>query len=520
MKNRSLKFKLSILSIFLLLALTICGANGLITTQAIGNDLKKTVTYSLPNIRNLTLIDMAHDGIRGCALEAILGAYTKDQAKILSAENDLSEHNKNVIENFKNILASQLSPQMRELTLKNESKMKEYVLSAQKLIDSSKKMEQENASKEFLSFQEKFKELEESLEAFGDFSQNENHLAAQKSLSMIKNSTRTTTLLFLFSLIFAISLATYITMNLTKSINDITKRIMSGANEVGVFAKDLADASSNLSDTTSEQASAIQETSASVTEISAMVKHSSESANDSTKTSHDSRSKAERGQTVVRMVVDSMDNIKEKTLEIENEINLSNQQISEIAKMIQDIGTKTKVIDDIVFQTKLLSFNASVEAARAGENGKGFAVVAEEVGNLAQMSGNAAKEISTLLDESVSRVEKIIAESTRKINSLMSAAKLTAEKGSVIVVECGDVLNEIVESSSQVSSMVVSIAHATTEQAVGVNEIAKAVQQLDIATNANAASANQVSQAASSLLSEADQLKKVSDVLNSIVYGA
>jgi methyl-accepting chemotaxis protein len=77
-----------------------------------------------------------------------------------------------------------------------------------------------------------------------------------------------------------------------------------------------------------------------------------------------------------------------------NQINYSNEQMSEIVKVIQEIETKTKVINDIVFQTKLLSFNASVEAARAGEQGKGFAVVAEEVGNLAQMSGNAAKEIS------------------------------------------------------------------------------------------------------------------------------
>ena len=72
--------------------------------------------------------------------------------------------------------------------------------------------------------------------------------------------------------------------------------------------------------------------------------------------------------------------------------------------LISEIGNKTKVINDIVFQTKLLSFNASVEAARAGEHGKGFSVVAEEVGNLAHMSGNSAKEITQLLESSINRV--------------------------------------------------------------------------------------------------------------------
>lgn len=102
-------------------------------------------------------------------------------------------------------------------------------------------------------------------------------------------------------------------------------------------------------------------------------------------------------------MIHSITEISESNDRIMSQVADGNRKISEIVQVISEIGNKTKVINDIVFQTKLLSFNASVEAARAGEHGKGFAVVAEEVGNLAQMSGNAAKEISDMLNGSVSR---------------------------------------------------------------------------------------------------------------------
>jgi hypothetical protein len=90
--------------------------------------------------------------------------------------------------------------------------------------------------------------------------------------------------------------------------------------------------------------------------------------------------------------------IQETNKKLVDDVLEGNRKISEIVELVKEIGNKTKVINDIVFQTKLLSFNASVEAARAGEHGKGFAVVAEEVGNLASMSGQASKEISALLE--------------------------------------------------------------------------------------------------------------------------
>src|SRR6202007_2185187 len=112
-----------------------------------------------------------------------------------------------------------------------------------------------------------------------------------------------------------------------------------------------------------------------------------------------------------------------------DQIKQSNEKVADIVKVISEIGNKTKVINDIVFQTKLLSFNASVEAARAGEHGRGFAGVCRGVGNLAEMSGKSAKEISSLLEESVSRVETMVAETRQTVAGLMNRSRSIVETG-------------------------------------------------------------------------------------------
>jgi methyl-accepting chemotaxis protein len=187
--------------------------------------------------------------------------------------------------------------------------------------------------------------------------------------------------------------------------------------------------------------------------------------------------------------------------------------------VISDIGDKTKVINDIVFQTKLLSFNASVEAARAGEQGKGFAVVAEEVGNLARMSGNAAKEISDMLDQSILKVRTIVQETKSSVQNLVEQGKSKVASGSEIAKECGHVLEEIVVSVSTVSRMSGEISVASSEQAQGVQEITKAVHQLDEVTQKNSATTHETATAAQHLASQADSLKHIVENLVMTVDG-
>jgi methyl-accepting chemotaxis protein len=122
-----------------------------------------------------------------------------------------------------------------------------------------------------------------------------------------------------------------------------------------------------------------------------------------------------------------------------------------VINQIQDISKKTELINDIVFQTKLLSFNASVEAARAGEQGKGFSVVAEEVGNLATMSGNAANEITSMLGASIQKVSKIVENSQNLMSSLIKKSRSKIEMGHQTSVDCSVALEEIVKNVSSLA---------------------------------------------------------------------
>jgi methyl-accepting chemotaxis protein len=308
--------------------------------------------------------------------------------------------------------------------------------------------------------------------------------------------------------------------SLSNALGDATDRLAKGAHEVAGASTQIAEAGTELSSSATEQAAALQQTVASLEEVSAMVNKSADNAQRSLQTSSQSQETANRGKHAVNEMIHAIEDISRSNADIVQQIETSNREISDIVKVISEIGNKTKVINDIVFQTKLLSFNASVEAARAGEHGKGFAVVAEEVGNLAQMSGNAAKEISGMLDESILKVEKIVNDTKSKVENLVSIGRQKVEMGASTAKQCGSVLEELVGSVGQVNQMVGEIATACQEQAQGVQEINKAMGQLDQVTQQNAAASQQAASSAEQLQAQTAELRSVVNSLTYTVMGA
>lgn len=145
--------------------------------------------------------------------------------------------------------------------------------------------------------------------------------------------------------------------------------------------------------------------------------------------------------------------------------------------------------------------------------------MAEEVGNLAQMSGNAAKEISDLLESSIERVEGIVTETKTKVGSLITNGKAKVEAGTQITKECAEILDIVVKSVSEVTELVQEISKATDEQSTGINEITKAMNQLDQATHQNATSSQQSATSAGLLTRQANGLLDLVSDIESIVTG-
>lgn len=322
---------------------------------------------------------------------------------------------------------------------------------------------------------------------------------------------------------FGVGSAMIIGFILSQSLSSVLSRLASHlsdeSDKVASVAGIISTASNSLSSSTTEQAAALQETVASIDEVSAMVHKNAENAKHSREKATACDSAVVKGKQTVDQVITAIGDISSSNNDIQKQMETSNQQLAEIVNVINDIATKTKVINDIVFQTKLLSFNASVEAARAGEHGKGFAVVAEEVGNLAEMSGNAAKEISSMLENSVHKVEVIVQESKAKVENLISVGKLKIDVGTKTAYECGQMLDEIVVLVREVNLMAGEISTASQEQSQGVSEINKAMSQMDQVTQMNASSSQETATSAQSLSGQADILKSMVQELLQTVQG-
>jgi len=178
------------------------------------------------------------------------------------------------------------------------------------------------------------------------------------------------------------------------------------------------------------------------------------------------------------------------------------------------------LINDIVFQTKLLSFNASVEAARAGEFGKGFAVVAEEVGNLAQMSGRVSNEINTIVRESLDKVTNIVQNSQSQFEVLLNENRNLVQQGVITASEFDKIFESVVLNVHDVANKINEISTATSEQAKGIREISQALVQLEESTQKNATSADNVANSAQKINDQVDLLASISQKVQTVISGS
>ena len=247
------------------------------------------------------------------------------------------------------------------------------------------------------------------------------------------------------------------------NLADIVGGVRQNAEGVATASAQIAQGNQNLSQRTEEQAAALEETAASMEQLSSTVKQNADNAKQANQLALGASTVAIQGGEVVGQVVTTM------------------KGINDSSKKIADI---ISVIDGIAFQTNILALNAAVEAARAGEQGRGFAVVASEVRSLAGRSADAAKEIKTLINASVERVEQ----------------------GTRLVDQAGVTMTEVVNSIKRVTDIMGEISAASAEQSTGVAQVGEAITQMDQVTQQNAALVEESAAAAESLKSQAQQL--------------
>ncbi|HET9237281.1 MAG TPA: methyl-accepting chemotaxis protein [Oligoflexus sp.] len=319
-----------------------------------------------------------------------------------------------------------------------------------------------------------------------------------------------------FSIIGGFMFARSLSRRLERFVHNLDQE----AAQLSRAAHSISATSQALSSGATEQASSLSETAATMNEITAMVTRSSNNARASRDASVESRKVADEGIKVMGQLLQSIEEMDEANQNIMREVAHSNQKITEIINIIETIRDKAKVINDIVFQTKLLSFNASVESARAGENGKGFAVVAEEVGNLAQLSGSAARDISILLAESVERVRDTITGTQKNVGDLVALGADRIKTSLEIAARADKVLAGIAQNVNLMENHINEIAISADEQSRGIHEVNSAVHQLDTVVQINSNAAEESSGAALKLKDQAQSLYRLVTDLKCVVSGS
>lgn len=466
-KNLKVNQKMNLLIIIALISTVVVGLTGFFFTNKATTEMK-----TMYNNRVLPIAwfsDIRDDYARNTGnFLKIIVAESAGQKKALV--NDIQTNNAEINDSFKKYEATKLDSY--ELT--NISKYKELQSAYKKIQDTiiSLAMAGKNAQAVayFNANTNILRNIEDAVMGFSDYKVK----VSKETYEQAEQDSKISNLLLLLicgaSFVLLLVLGTMVSNMITKPIKQAIEGLTVGSEELASASAQVAAASQSLAESTSEQAASVQETSSTLEETSSMVHQNRENTQQAATLAKQANQFAEKSNDEMAKMSSSMTELKSSS--------------NEIAKII-------KVIDEIAFQTNILSLNAAVEAARAGDAGKGFAVVAEEVRNLAQRSAQAAKDTAVIIESNIDLSDTSV--------SIANTVK--------------DSVEAIGEQARKVSDLLDEISVATNEQAMGVEQINKAVSQMEMALSSNATTADESASASRSL---SDQAVNVKDIVDSL----
>jgi len=506
----SIRMKLLMSGLGSLLIAIVIGVTGYVGISQVDNAMDTIVEHSKGVVHHQTA-DMMHDSLRSDVYAALVASLSGDLSQKEEVLKDFDEHANTFKEALEKNKKLALRGELMSALGKADNPLRNYIASAQRIIDLAF-VDSQQALQQLPAFKQDFDRLAVEMETLthmfesdtADAQKGGDSAVDDSKMIIVSISILAAFILIISSMILskritgpldrAVRVAKRIaegklenefridtrdeTGQLLESLQAMSESLTSIVSEVVASSTSIAEASSeialgnaSLSQRTEEQASSLEETASSMEEMTGTVKQNAGSASEAKQLADANRQRAANGAEVVHRTVQAM-----------NEINASSTRIADI------IGT----IDGIAFQTNLLALNAAVEAARAGEQGRGFAVVASEVRSLAQRSAEAAKEIKTLIEDSVGKVKV----------------------GTELVDKSGKTLEEIIEGTQKVADIIAEIAASSQEQASGIDQVNNAVTQMDTMTQDNAALVEESAAASRALEEQTANLRQQMSFFN------
>lgn len=474
-----MRLKLIWLCSFFLSIILAVGIYSLIQTFNIVHYLNDISKVQLPAVRKISIVDMHHDGLTGIVYKAMYAGENGDKTSLLEIQKSHSETGTEMQRLMKEIGELDLRAETKKAIGESLPAISNYIEQAKIIIDYNLEGKRAEAVVKLSDFNSAFKALEEKLDTLGSAIEADAEKGQKQAADIESTSKKTNIIVLLSSFIIGALSSWFIVRGLMKNIALTVESLSNSAHDVQNSAQKMNGLSRKLAVTVENQASSITESVTAMDEISAMIKNNANSAVNASDLSLKTKQSAESGKQTVDKMMKGMQEISESYDQIQLSVSQNSEDILKIIEVISQIAKKTEVINDIVFQTKLLSFNASVEAARAGEAGKGFAVVAEEVGNLAQMSGKASFDIAKMLAESQEQVKILADKTTLNINQIVGMGRAKVESGTTVASECLSELEKISQAIDELDFSVKEISQAVKEQSIGVDEVNIALKRLD-----------------------------------------
>lgn len=489
----SLKLRMFLLIFALLAAQGAVIAVSVTKSNSVLSSLNSVTEKTLPATKLLYTADMYHEEIRAAVYETLAMDSQVSRERLAEVEKDLKGKSSGFVENVKKLKSFSFSNDLKEDIEVLEKSTTQYAETSVRLVEYAVKGKNEEIDSAKAEFNTLYTKLEKNFRNLDKKIDQEVRMTGGQGKDIVKS----VVIFSLVGLFFSAIVGFFIFAWTKKSFDQLLQKVAGVSEQVSTLSNAVGDESGKVKDSTVEQSAAIQESVSALSEMSSMIAQTGQNIKLSLETSQGALEKSTEGKQIMDRMSHSMTSIQK-----------ANDQLQEISKVIEDIHSKTAIINDIVFKTQLLSFNASIEAARAGQHGRGFAVVAEEVGNLAELSGQAAKDIELLLGDS-----------QRKVKETLEMIQSRVADGNKVSQSAMQAFNEISLNIEEINAQVRSINEATQQQEIGIQQTNLAMKQMDIISQNNTVASTEALQVAQNLETQSAQLRGVMTALFELVGG-